>query len=71
MQNKLRELAEQQDGILYIEQVESWVEEIVEQLEEEIKNVERYGRDYEEKVIEKGAYENAIEIVKGGVDNAE
>lgn len=34
MQNKLRELAEQQDGILYIEQVESWVEEIVELLEE-------------------------------------
>ena len=34
MQNDLRELAEQQDGVLYIEQVEEWIESVVEQLEE-------------------------------------
>jgi hypothetical protein len=70
MQNKLRELAEQQDGILYIEQVESWIEEIVEQLVEQIDN-NRGWEDEDYYWGETKGYEHAIEIVKGGVDNAE
>lgn len=70
MQNKLRELAEQQDGVLYIEQVESWIEEIVEQLEEES---DFFGGDPMGS-LQKAFYckgiTKAIEIVKGGVDNA-
>lgn len=77
MQNNLRELAEQQDGILYVEQVESWIEEIVEQLEEELELAEKQKEecvlmavpyyDRTEGYIE--ATTNAIEIVKGGVEN--
>ncbi len=37
----LRELAEQQDGILYIEQVEEWIESVVEQID----NLEIYFSD--------------------------
>lgn len=68
MQNDLRELAEQQDGILYIEQVESWIEEIVELLEG--RAVERFGNlgMGGELVVN---LDDAIDIVKGGVDNAE
>lgn len=67
MQNDLRELAEQQDGILYIEQVESWIEEIVELLEG--RAVERFGNlgMGGELVVN---LDDAIDIVKGGVDNA-
>jgi hypothetical protein len=85
MQNKLRELAEQQDGILYIEQVESWVEEIVEQLESLVEynseqaeiyhNVEKedaYTREMKDLYIDRvNCYGVALRIVKGGVDNAE
>lgn len=83
MQNKLRELAEQQDGILYIEQVESWVEEIVEQLESLVEynseqaeiyhNVEKedaYTREMKDLYIDRvNCYGVALRIVKGGVDN--
>lgn len=84
MQNKLRELAEQQDGILYIEQVESWVEEIVEQLESLVEynseqaeiyhNVEKedaYTRKMKYLYIDRvNCYGVALRIVKDGVDNA-
>jgi hypothetical protein len=60
MQNDLRELAEQQDGVLYIEQVEEWIESVVEQLEEEKSD---WNDDYNVPITK------AIEIVKGGVDN--
>lgn len=65
MQTKLRELAEQQDGILYIEQVESWVEEIVEQLVEQIDN-NRGWEDEDYYWGETKGYEHAIEIIRNG-----
>ena len=54
--------------------IEHWnvrkpMEQIVERLEDEIED--EVWRGYEERVIEKSTLYGAIEIVKGGVDNAE
>ncbi len=69
MQNNLRGLAEQQDGILYIEQVEEWIEEIVEQLEEESDFFCGEPMGSLQKAYYCKGIQKAIEIVKGGVDN--
>ena len=66
MQNDLRELAENQDGILYIEQVEEWIESIVEQLEEKKWDIHDWRDRWRNEIIDE-----CIEVVKGGVDNAE
>lgn len=48
--NDLRELAENQGGVIYIEQFEQWIESVVEQLEEEKEiayaDFDKYDTDY-------------------------
>lgn len=74
--DELKQLAEMQGGVVYIEQVEEWLEKVVEQLEEISYDMEiceeqfdmnsPYFMDVEYKMVK---LEEAISIVRKGGDN--
>ena len=68
--NKLKELADSQNGILHIEQVAEWIKEIETELLELMEDVAGYTDD-DIFLGEYRAYKKVLEMLqKGGVDNA-